>query len=149
MLLTLVIVHQNDRVLLGMKKRGFGAGKINGFGGKLEPGESLIECAVRELKEESGLIAEDTEEAGRLVFKFNGYPEIMDVHIFKVRRFSGLPCETAEMAPAWYNIKEIPFGQMWPDDKFWFPYFLAGKNFKGYFLYSANNEIMNKEVYEL
>ncbi|KAJ1429629.1 hypothetical protein B484DRAFT_396306, partial [Ochromonadaceae sp. CCMP2298] len=28
-------------VLLGMKKRGFGAGKWNGFGGKMDPGESM------------------------------------------------------------------------------------------------------------
>lgn len=34
-------------VLLGMKKRGFGAGKWNGFGGKVQPGETIEEAARR------------------------------------------------------------------------------------------------------
>ena len=34
-------------VLLGMKKRGFGAGKYNGFGGKIEENESNYDGAVR------------------------------------------------------------------------------------------------------
>ena len=42
------------RVLLGMKKRGFGVGKWNGFGGKLHANETMVECAARELHEESG-----------------------------------------------------------------------------------------------
>jgi 8-oxo-dGTP pyrophosphatase MutT (NUDIX family) len=35
-----------------MKKRGFGAGKFNGFGGKVEPQESILEGAIREFREE-------------------------------------------------------------------------------------------------
>ena len=34
-LLTLVFLREGRRVLLGMKKRGFGVGKWNGFGGKV------------------------------------------------------------------------------------------------------------------
>lgn len=44
---TLVLVVQPSRVLLGMKKRGFGAGLWNGFGGKVQPGESIEEAARR------------------------------------------------------------------------------------------------------
>lgn len=56
-LLTLVMVLDRParRVLLGMKKRGFGEGKWNGFGGKREGEETMVECAQRELQEESGL----------------------------------------------------------------------------------------------
>ncbi len=46
-LYTLVFLVDDDRVLLGMKKRGFGAGKWNGFGGKVEPGETIEEAAIR------------------------------------------------------------------------------------------------------
>ena len=39
-------------MLLGMKKRGFGTGKWNGFGGKVEVGETVADAAQRELEEE-------------------------------------------------------------------------------------------------
>lgn len=46
-LLTLVLVVQPGKVLLGMKKRGFGVGKWNGFGGKVQPGETIEDAARR------------------------------------------------------------------------------------------------------
>jgi 8-oxo-dGTP diphosphatase len=39
-------------VLLGLKKRGFGAGKYAGFGGSVEAGETVIQAAIRELQTE-------------------------------------------------------------------------------------------------
>ena len=46
-LLTLVLVTRPNQVLLGMKKRGFGMGRWNGFGGKVEKGETILEAAKR------------------------------------------------------------------------------------------------------
>lgn len=46
-LYTLIVVCNEDKILLGFKKRGFGAGKWNGFGGKVEPGENIVNCAKR------------------------------------------------------------------------------------------------------
>jgi 8-oxo-dGTP diphosphatase / 2-hydroxy-dATP diphosphatase len=48
-LYSLVFVRDfdNNKILLGLKKRGFGKGKWNGFGGKLEKDENIIECAKR------------------------------------------------------------------------------------------------------
>jgi hypothetical protein len=46
-LLTLVLIRDKCRVLLGMKKRGFGAGRWNGFGGKVEAGETIVQGAIR------------------------------------------------------------------------------------------------------
>ena len=62
-IVTLVFVHDNQKVLLGYKKRGFGAGRWNGFGGKVETGETLEQAARRELKEESG--AQNTTDGAR------------------------------------------------------------------------------------
>ncbi len=47
--LTLCLLHTDTHVLLGKKKRGFGAGKWNGFGGKVEAGESADSRLGREL----------------------------------------------------------------------------------------------------
>jgi 8-oxo-dGTP diphosphatase / 2-hydroxy-dATP diphosphatase len=42
-----VLENGDKAVLLGMKKRGFGAGKYNGFGGKIEENESNLDGAIR------------------------------------------------------------------------------------------------------
>ena len=70
-------VDGQGRVLLGRKKRGMGLGKWNGFGGKIEAGETMRQCAVRELREECGLIArtQDLELAAELYFQNTEDPE--------------------------------------------------------------------------
>lgn len=65
-------IDEQNRILLGRKKRGFGANKYNGFGGKLDDGESFRACAIRELFEESGLQGrpEDLECVAAFDFQF-------------------------------------------------------------------------------
>lgn len=92
-------------ILLGLKKRGFGQGNYTGFGGKVEPGESILEAAVRELAEESGLVATPANllERGTVTFCFPAKPGwSQQVHLFLVEEWSGQPVETDEMAPAWF-----------------------------------------------
>jgi len=69
---TLILPMRDGRILLGMKKRGFGVGKLNGFGGKLNEGESIVEAAVRELEEEIGIVAkvENLKKRAELTFLF-------------------------------------------------------------------------------
>uniref|UniRef100_A0A8C6YN90 Oxidized purine nucleoside triphosphate hydrolase n=1 Tax=Nothoprocta perdicaria TaxID=30464 RepID=A0A8C6YN90_NOTPE len=93
-LFTLVLVVQPPRVLLGMKKRGFGAGLWNGFGGKVQPGESIEEAARRELLEESGLTVDTLQKMGQITFEFVGSSELMEVHIFRADDFHGEPKES-------------------------------------------------------
>ncbi len=145
---TLCIIHEHSRILLGMKKRGFGAGRWNGFGGKVLPGETIEDAAKRELKEEAGIEAGHLDKVGILTFEFEGKPEILEVHIFKADTFSGVPTESAEMKPQWFYIDEIPFAQMWPDDKYWMPLFLRGKKFKGRFLFDNADVILEHDLTE-
>ena len=134
-LMTLVLVREPPRVLLGMKKRGFGAGHWNGFGGKLTEGESIEEAARREVREEAGIEVGALVEQGILEFEFQGDPKILEVHIFKATAFTGEPTETEEMRPQWFLESEIPYEDMWSDDILWVPLFLAGKKFRGRFLF--------------
>lgn len=132
--LTLCIIHQHPRVLLGMKKRGFGAGRWNGFGGKIEGNESIEEAAKREIKEEIGVEIKDLKKKGIINFEFKDKSEAVEVHIFKSKNFYGIIIESEEMKPQWFHIDEIPFKDMWPDDIYWMPLFLKGKKFKGKFI---------------
>jgi hypothetical protein len=51
------------------------------------------------------------------------------------------------MKPQWFSFAEIPFTEMWPDDKFWIPLFLEDKKFKGQFLFDKNGDkILQKEL---
>src|SRR3989344_6852580 len=133
--LILCIIHRHPRILLGMRKRGFGAGRWNGFGGKVELGESVEDAAKREVKEEAGLEIASIEKIGNIDFEFLNDPVVLEVNIFRADKFEGNPVETDEMKPQWFHVDEIPFDQMWPADKIWLPLFLAGKKFKGKFLF--------------
>lgn len=132
-ILTLCIVHQPPRVLLGMKKRGFGVGRWNGFGGKVESSETIEEAARREIQEEVGIVPTTMAHVGILDFSFESDLKELEAHVFRVTAFSGEPHETEEMRPQWFDIAHIPFGQMWSSDSYWLPMLLEGRQFKGTF----------------
>jgi 8-oxo-dGTP diphosphatase/2-hydroxy-dATP diphosphatase len=143
--LTLCLVHdiKNERVLLGMKKKGFGAGRFNGFGGKIEVGESIEEAAKREVREEAGIIVSEIEKMGVLDFEFDAKPgEILEVHIYRSHFWEGDHSESDEMIPQWFGTREIPLHNMWPDDRYWLPLFLKNKKFTGRFLFGPKDSVL-------
>lgn len=111
-----------------MKKRGFGTGKWNGYGGKLESTETIEQCAVRELEEESGIVTTDIHRRGYIVFKMVELNQMLRVHVYETWNFVGEAVETEEMRPQWYKETDIPYDKMWLDDKYWLPHVLAGKS---------------------
>jgi 8-oxo-dGTP diphosphatase/2-hydroxy-dATP diphosphatase len=104
-----------------MKKRGFGAGHYNGFGGKVEPGETIAEGAARELQEEAGIHCPDMRRIGQIEFVFEGDPCLLEVHVYCGSVVQGDITESDEMAPQWFPMDSIPLDTMWPDDTEWFP----------------------------
>lgn len=139
-ILTLVLVLRDNQVLLGMKKRGFGEGRWNGFGGKVHEGETIEEAALRELEEECGITAKDLNKVGILDFSFENDPKELEVYVFKTSNFNGNPVETEEMLPKWFKKDEIPFKEMWSDDEYWLPLLISGKKFKGKFLFDRPSD---------
>ena len=117
------------QVLLGRKKKGLGLGNIVGLGGKLEPGESALDAAVREVEEESGLIvsADALTAMGVLTYLFPHKPAWSQrSNVFVTDRFSGTPRESDELNPVWFTIADLPVDEMWDDARHWLPGVLAG-----------------------
>lgn len=139
-LLTLVILHREGSVLLGKKKRGFGKGLWNGFGGKVEDGESILEAAHREVSEECCVQCGELEQRAIVRFTFEGEPAELEVHVFYGSDFDGDPTETEEMQPKWFRDDQMPFDEMWQDDRHWIPTFLQGKYQVGSFHFAGMNE---------
>ncbi len=133
---TAVFLVRDGQVLLAMKKRGFGAGWWNGYGGKPESiDEAVIETAVRELSEESGgihVLPESLEKVAEIEFYFLQKHEWDQcLHAFVARTWEGEPTETEEMRPQWFDIAAIPWDAMWPEDKRWILPVLSGEKIAG------------------
>lgn len=134
---TLLFVFRDEEVLLIRKKRGLGAGKINGPGGRLEAGESRRQCAIREVVEEVGIEPLEPREHGELRFQFvDGYS--IHVWVFRSESHRGKVTETAEAVPLWTPVEAIPYGEMWADDEYWLPHLLAGRRFRGEFVFDGD-----------
>jgi 8-oxo-dGTP pyrophosphatase MutT (NUDIX family) len=144
---TLCIVRNGDKILLGMKKKGFGSGKFNGFGGKVEQNETVESAAVRELREESGLTANVVKKHAVLTFKFPHKEEWNQVvHVYVTDSWTGSPVESDEMVPEWFDLEKIPYQKMWVDDEHWLPHVLAGKFVTATFVFAPNESILEKEI---
>ncbi len=139
----------SKKILLGMKKKGFGQGRWNGFGGRVESGETPAQAAERELMEESSLTAINPEKCGIISFTFEGEPDVLEVHTYWADKFSGQPTESDEMVPKWFDYSEIPYEQMWPDDKFWLPLVLSGKKIVAGFQFKDQNTILRHNIIEV
>ena len=134
------IERQPDKeILLAMKKRGFGTGKWNGVGGKIDPkkgDKNIVDTAIRETKEEIGVRVKELDKVAVLNFRFPYKKEWdQDVHVFLVKDWEGEPIESEEMFPKWFKASEIPFDETWDDDKYWLPQVLKGKRLKADFVF--------------
>lgn len=134
-----------------MKKRGFGAGRWNGFGGKVHDGEDATTCAVRELEEEAGITPLNLVERGFLHFDYeegsSAPDERLEVRLFAASAFRGTPQESEEMRPQWFSLDTIPYDAMWPDDIHWLPYILQGASVQGQFVFGEQDVIIHHTLH--
>ncbi len=148
-----LLIKENQggkELLLAMKKRGFGKGKWNGVGGKedSEKGDINISgAAMRETEEEIGVKIKKMEKVAVLSFYYPYKKECdQDVHVFLVKDWQGEPVESGEMLPKWFKINDIPYNEMWDDDKYWLPKILQGKKLKAKFIFKQGEKIINQDI---
>ncbi len=133
----LVFIVRGGDVLLIRKKRGLGAGKINAPGGRIEAGETELEAALRETREEVGVTPTGLARGGELSFQFvDGYA--LHCVPYLATGLVGEPIETDEASPLWASLSALPFPEMWADDALWLPHLLARRPFVGRFVFDGD-----------
>lgn len=139
----LCYINRDDEYLLLLKSKGkFGEGFWNAPGGKIEPGETPEQAAKREVLEESGLSVSDLKYGGFLEFYFGPGKNQPDwtARVFKTSTFSGELKKSEEGELRWFSKWNIPYEQMWEDDRHWVPMLISGTKFSGVFEFTPDSK---------
>ena len=134
-----------SEVLLAEKKSGFGKGKIVGIGGGIESGETALQAAVRETREECHLsvCVVDLQPMAKLIFDFPyrpGWNHLVEAFLTEV--WTGNLTETAEVKPIWLTVSKIPYHRMWADARHWLPRVLGRQPITASFTYNSDNQTL-------
>lgn len=143
-------VQDGDRLLFIEKKRGLGNGYFNAPGGHIEEAETADEAAIRETKEETGADITNLEMRGILRFQFSDGTRELG-YVYFADYAGGELKECDEARPFWINRNEIPYENMWADDRIWLPHALSGEHFEASFVFddrtmlSSDLKLISKE----
>ena len=148
---TLLLLRKDNKLLLAMKKRGFGTGKYNGVGGKINPSETPEEAMIREAEEEICITPTEYYKVGNVDFLefYKGEKVNLVFHLYVATDWVGEPKESDEMKPEWFDIDKIPYDQMFPDDEYWLPYVLEGKKINAFFDFDEDWNVLSYKIEEL
>ncbi len=127
------------------KENDYHHGKWNGLGGKFEPGESPEECAVREVKEESGLNAKSIKMKGFITFPIFDGIEDWYVFLFVIDDYDGEKIDSNEGNLEWIPNEELININLWDGDKYFIPWLFEDKFFSAKFIYE-NERFVEHEV---
>lgn len=145
---TLLLLRRENEILLAKKKRGFGTGKYNGVGGKVEPGETIEQAMIRECKEEILVTPTEYEKMGTIEFMefMKDEKTNLTFHLYIATSWIGEPKESEEMAPKWFKLSEIPYEEMFKDDTYWLPMVLEGNKIKAFFEFDKDWNLLSYNI---
>lgn len=138
------LVRENEgrtEVCLSTKKRKYGARLLHGYGGVIEKLETTIACAVRELQEESGVVAEEKhlQEVAHIATYSEGPDNHWTLHVYICRQWAGDPAESDECGPPeWYPVNALPYERLFADRKYWLARSLRGEYIRASVLLSKD-----------
>ena len=147
-LTTLLLIIQDNNILLAEKKRGFGAGKYNGIGGKVEPNETIEQAMIRETQEEIGVTPINYKKQATITFDewVNGEEKQVIMSVFVAKDYIGKIIETEEMKPMWFETNNIPYEKMFEDDKTWLPEILKGNTLNASFVFDKDFKMLSSKI---
>ena len=122
---------RGGEILLIRKLRGLGKGKVNGVGGKVDPGEEPIEAAIREFEEEVLAHPVDVVKLGEIGFDDSEGVSLL-IHVFRAEGVCGTPDATDEAIPLWASLDAIPYEEMWADDPLWLRHVVSSQPFRAF-----------------
>lgn len=133
-------------MLLGEKLTGIGQGKLVAPGGKREGREVPAETAVREIREEVGLVVQKDALAhiATIRYPFPGREEMSQRSFaFLTRKFVGEPVPSGELVASWWPLEGVPFHRMWADAALWLPRAIQGEFIQATIEIGYDNEVLN------
>jgi 8-oxo-dGTP diphosphatase len=145
-IVTLLFLLKPGYVLLAMKKRGIGAGKWNGVGGKVEANETPEEATIRECQEEIGVTPGPLKKMAEIEFLIPSQDYHTYDHTYTATEWTGEIVETEEMAPQWFKLDEIPYDRMWSDDILWLPKVLSGQSIRANFIFDEHENVSDSLI---
>lgn len=145
---TLLLMIKDGKILLGEKKKGFGKGKLNGPGGKIEPGETPEQGMIRETREEVGITPTKYKEMGTVEFVewYKGEEQNVIFYLYVATEYEGKLKESDELKPYWFDLDNIPYDKMFEDDSYWMPIVLEGNKIQAFFEYDKEWKMVRHEV---
>lgn len=141
----LVFLFHKSYIMLAMKKRGFGEGKWNGTGGKIEFGENALRAGIRETQEEAGVTPVLEQPLGTILYHDKRFGS-WQVTVFRTEEFTGEMIETDEMRPQWWRVDQVPYDQMWAGDREWLPLVIDNQPFEAELWFDGNNNLIRKDI---
>tara|TARA_Y100001936_G_C15580416_1_gene411759 strand:+ start:95 stop:553 length:459 start_codon:yes stop_codon:yes gene_type:complete len=147
---TLVYLQRNKQTLMlhrVKKAQDFHKGKWNGLGGKLEPGETPEECAIREVKEESGFDVTNPRLRGIITFPMFDQVDDWYVYLFTASEFTGEAIESPEGNLSWIDDAQLLDLNLWEGDKVFLKWLDGDRFFSAKFIYENKQLISHSVVF--
>ena len=124
-----------DGLLLKKNKWGIGEGRWTGFSAKISENEKASDAAKRVVEETTGIKLFEMTALGKLIFEFEGDPELLETFIYSGKALNKYCTQSKEIVPQWFEFSSLPLGEMWPDAMYWLPLAIKKQQFEGFFYF--------------